>query len=122
MKIATVMNDEVQEIQKVLEGYLENRKAAKIAVEISVAMQGETQHTHNGEVFFVHKDEYILFMGWLINSLIREGWSEKKAWFAVCTDSRELGHYCNSVKVKRDFEVTDSRMIAGKCDLAKYKN
>ena len=256
MKNATVMN-EVQGIQKVLEEYLGNRKAAKVAVEISVAMQVETQHTHSGEVFFVHKDEagklvltmessikenvqailnsyleedeaqecieqlmagnreikatefetikipssdspvyaellkhkpandkeakfiddlkkaisksvkefkvfvndpsmdngkfqfvpgfepavgysyneweelakenglrlgtkdeYILFLGWLINSLINEGWFEKNAWFAVCTDSRELGHYIDSVEAKRGFEVTGSRMIAGKCDLA----
>lgn len=44
MKKATVMS-EVQGIQKVLEEYLGNLKAAKVAVEISVAMQGETQHT-----------------------------------------------------------------------------
>lgn len=257
MKKATVMN-EVQGIQKVLEEYLGNRKVAKIAVEISVAMQGETQHTHGEEVFFVHKDEagkliltmessvkenvqailnsyleedevqkcmeqlmaencetkatefetikipgsdspvyaellkhepvndeevsfidnhlkkaisksvkefevfvndpsmdngklqfvpgfkpavgysyneleklatendlrlgtkdeYILFMGWLINSLINEGWSETNAWKAVCTDSKELGHYYTSVDTKGEFEVTGSRKVAGKCDLA----
>ena len=60
MKKATVMND-VQGIQKVLEEYLGNRKAAKVAVEISVAMQGETQHTHSGEVFFVHKEMFRQF-------------------------------------------------------------
>lgn len=256
MKNATVMN-EVQGIQKVLEEYLGNRKAAKVAVEISVAMQVETQHTHSGEVFFVHKDEagklvltmeseikenvltilnsyleedeaqecieqlmaencetkattefetikipgsgpfyaellkhkpengeeakfianlkeaisksisdfevfvndpsmdngklqfvpgfkpavgysyneweelakenglrlgtkdeYILFLGWLITGLINEGWSERDAWFAVCTNSKELGHYYDSVDAKNDFEPTGSRRIVGKCDLA----
>ena len=257
MKKATVMN-EVQGIQKVLEEYLEKRKAAKVAVEISVAVQEETQYTYSGEDFFVHKDEagklvltmessikenvqailnsyleedeaqecieqlmaencetkttefetikipgsdspiyaellkhkpaddkeakfiddlkeaisksvkkfevfvndpsmddngklqfvprfepakgysydeleelakenglrlgtkdeYILFMGWLITSLINEGWFEKDAWFAVCTDSRELGHYYTLAKHEDALELTGSRMIAGKCDLA----
>ena len=230
-----VMN-EVQGIQKVMEEYLGNRKAAKVAVEISVAMQGETQHTQvkekvqailnsyleedeaqecieqlmpmadcetkatefetikipgsdslvyaellkhkpasdeearflddlrkansksvkgfevfvndpsmdNGKLQFVSgckpamgyayneleelakenglrlgtKDEYILFMGWLITSLINEGWYENAAWFAVCTDSKKLGHYYSSKGATGDFEVTGSRMIAGKCDLA----
>ncbi len=57
-------------------------------------------------------------MGWLITSLINEGWSEKDAWFAVCTDSRELGHYWNSWYVECEPEPTGSRKIAGKCDLA----
>ncbi len=64
------------------------------------------------------KDEYILFLGWLINSLINEGWSEDNSWKAVCCDSRELGHYLNSARAKRDFEVTGSRKIAGKADLS----
>ncbi len=256
MRNATVMNG-VQGIQKVLEEYLGKRKAAKVAVEISVAMQGETQHTHSGEVFFIHKDEagklvltmkstikedvqailnsyleedeaqecieqimacktkatefetikipgsdspvyvellkhkpaniaeatfidnlkkaisrssvkefevfvndpsmdngklqfvpgfrpaegysynemeelakenglrlgtkheYILFLGWLINSLIKKGWSKELAWKAVCTDSRDLGHYSNSAEARGYyFEPTGSRMIEGKCDLA----
>ena len=257
MKKTTVMN-EVQEIQKVLEEYLGNRKAAKVAVKISVAVQKETQHIHSGEVFFVHndeagklvltmessvkenvqailnsylekdeaqecieqlmarnceikatefetikisgsespiyaellkhkptndkeakfidnlkkaisksvkefkvfvhdpsmgkkgklqfvpgfepavgysykeweqlakanglrlgtKDEYILFLGWLITNLINDGWYEADAWFAVCTDSKKLGHYCDSANAKDDLEPTGSRMIAGKCDLA----
>ena len=217
---ATVMNA-VQGIQKVLEKYLGNRKAAKDAIELPVIMQGETQHSHNGEVFFVHKDEagnlvltmkslfetikipgsdspiysellkhhpttfkdkrfidnlkeaiskpikdfevfandpsmdngklqfvpgfkpavgcsyneweeiaevnglrlgtkdeYILFLGWLITGLINEGWSERDAWFAVCTNSKELGHYWDSADAKNDFEPTGSRRIVGKCDLA----
>ena len=57
MKNATVMNDNVQEIRKILEEYIGKRKAAKVAVEIFAVMQGETRHTHSGEVFFVHKDE-----------------------------------------------------------------
>ena len=64
------------------------------------------------------KDEYILFMGWLIDSLINEGMYERHAWFAVCTDSKKLGHYYNSRRAKGNFEVTGSRKVAGKCDLA----
>ena len=253
MNVTTALN-EVRVIQKVLEEYLGNRKAAKVAVEISAVKQGETQHTHSGEVFFVHKDEagklvltmessvkknvqailnsyleedeaqecieklmadetkattefetikipgsgsfyaellkhkpvndvevafidnlkkaigksvkgfevfandpsmdngiqfvpgfkpavgysyneweelakenglrlgtkdeYILFLGWLITGLINEGWSERDAWFAVCTNSKELGHYWDSADAKNDFEPTGSRRIVGKCDLA----
>lgn len=262
MKNATAKND-VQAIKKVLEEYLRNRKAEKVAVEISAAMQEETQHTHMGEVFYIHKDEvgalvltmestvknkveailnsylekdevqecfgllrdrklgetkktaeaaefetikvegsdskiyatlmehetandnevkfkntlkeaisasvqnfevfacdpsidkngklqfvpgfkpavgytyneledlaeenglrlgnkfeYVLFLGTLINNLIAEGWSEADAWYSVCVDSKELGHYCNSADAKHDFELTGSRKIAGKYDLA----
>ena len=254
MNVTTALN-EVRVIQKVLEEYLGNRIAAKVAVEISAAKQGETQHTHSGEVFFVHKDEagklvltmessvkknvqailnsyleeaeaqecieqlmadetkattefetikipgsgpfyaellkhkpvndvevafidnlkkaigksvkgfevfandpsmdngklqfvpgfkpvvgcsyneweeiaevnglrlgtkdeYILFLGWLITGLINEGWSEADAWNAVCTNSKELGHYYDSANAKYYFEPTGSRRIVGKCDLA----
>ena len=251
MKNATAKND-VQVIQKALEEYLGKRKAAKVAVEISTAMQEETQHTHMGEVFYIHKDEvgalvltmestvknkveailnsylekdevqecfgllrdtaefetikvegsnskiyatlmkhktandaeaefkntlkeaisasvqdfevfacdpsidkngelqfvpgfkpavgysyngledlaeknglrlgtkfeYVLFLGTLINNLIAEGWSEADAWYSVCVDSNKLGHYWNSADAKHDFELTGSRKIAGKYDLA----
>lgn len=263
MKNATVKND-VQVIQKVLEEFLGNRKAAKAAVEISAAMQEETRHTHIGEVFYIHKDEvgtlvltmesafknkveavlnsylekdevqeclellisgqpicetkattetakfetikiessdskiyatlmkhtpenydeavfkntlkkaisasvqefevfacdpsidengklqfvpgfkpavgysynelenlaeenglrlgskfeYVLFLGTLINDLIAEGWSEADAWYSVCVDSKKMGHYWNSADAKHDFELTGSRKIAGKYDLA----
>lgn len=253
MKNATARND-VQVIQKALEEYLGNRKAAKVAVEISAAMQEETQHTHKGEVgalvltmestmknqvgeilhSYLEKDEveeflewlmgeqldteaiakttefetikvegsnsktyvelmkhkatntleeyfmkalkeaisasvqdfevfacdpsidkngklqfvpgfkpavgysynelealaeknglrlgnkfeYVLFLGTLINNLIAEGWSEADAWYSVCVDSKELGHYWNSADAKHDFELTGSRKIAGKYDLA----
>lgn len=64
------------------------------------------------------KNEYCLFLGTMIIRLMAEGWSENAAWKAVCCDSIELGHYCDSADVKDDFEPTGSRMIAGKCDLA----
>ena len=260
MKNATAKND-VQVLQKALEEYLGNRVAAKVAVEISAAMQEETQHTHKGEVFYIHKDEvgalvltmesnvknqvgailnpylekdeveeflewlmgeqpldataetaefetikvegsesmiyaklmehvaasekekffkmnlkeaisasvpdfevfacdpsidkngklqfvpgfkpavgysydelnnlakenglrlgnkfeYVLFLGTLISQLISEGWSEEESWHSVCSDSKELGHYGNSADAKNDFELTGSRKIAGKYDLA----
>lgn len=64
------------------------------------------------------KNEYCLFLGTMINRLMAECWSENDAWCAVCTDSTKLGHYCNSVDAKEEFELTGSRKIAGKCDLA----
>lgn len=50
--------------------------------------------------------------------MVEEGWSMADAFYAVCTDSTRLGHYWNSEKARHDFEVTGSRKIAGKCDLA----
>ena len=53
----TTAKNDVRKIQTVLENYIGKRKSAKVAAEISVVMQSETQHNHNGETFFVHKDE-----------------------------------------------------------------
>lgn len=64
------------------------------------------------------KNQYVLFLATIINRLVEEGWSKADAFFAVCTDSTQLGHYCNSEKARHGFEVTGSRKIAGKCDLA----
>ena len=64
------------------------------------------------------KNQYVIFLATIIHRLVEEGWSEADAFFAVCTDSTKLGHYCNSEKARHDFEVTGSRKIAGKCDLA----
>ena len=44
------------EIQVVLQEYLENRKAAKVAEFVYAVMQTETQHTHNGKMFFINED------------------------------------------------------------------
>lgn len=64
------------------------------------------------------KNQYVLFLATTIHRLVEEGWSKADAFFAVCTDSTQLGHYWNSEKARHDFEVTGSRKIAGKCDLA----
>ena len=56
MKDAKVMND-VRAIQDILEEYLGNRKAAKVALEFSALMQGKTKHKYREEVFFIHKNE-----------------------------------------------------------------
>ena len=64
------------------------------------------------------KREYVPFLGTIIYRLIEDGWSEYKAFHVVCSDSTELGHYHNSENAKKDFELTGSRKIAGKCDLA----
>ena len=64
------------------------------------------------------KNQYVLFLATIINCLVEEGWSKADSFYAVCTDSTQLGHYWNSEKARHDFEVTGSRKIAGKCDLA----
>ena len=64
------------------------------------------------------KNQYVLFLATIIHRLVEEGWSKADAFFAVCSDSTQLGHYRNSEKARYDFDVTGSRKIAGKCDLA----
>ncbi len=64
------------------------------------------------------KKQYVIFLATIIHRLVEEGWSKADAFFAVCTDSTQLGHYWNSEKARHYFEVTGSRKIAGKCDLA----
>lgn len=64
------------------------------------------------------KNQYVLFLATIIHRLVEEGWSKADAFYAVCTDSTQLGNYWNSEKARHDFEVTGSRKIAGKCDLA----
>ena len=64
------------------------------------------------------KKQYVIFLATIIHRLVEEGWSKADAFFSVCTDSTQLGHYWNSEKARHYFEVTGSRKIAGKCDLA----
>jgi len=64
------------------------------------------------------KTQYVAFLGVLIKALVAEGWTVSEAWCAVCNDSKELGHYCNSEDAKHVFEPTGSRAIAGFYDLA----
>ena len=64
------------------------------------------------------KNQYVLFLATIIHRLVEEGWSKADAFYAVCSDSTQLGHYRNSEKARYDFDVTGSRKIAGKCDLA----
>ena len=64
------------------------------------------------------KIEYIVFLGVLIKRLVDEGWKVADAWNAVCNDSKDLGHYCNSENSKHEFEDTGSREICGFFDLA----
>ena len=64
------------------------------------------------------KTEYVAFLGVLIKQLVEMGWSIKKAWDAVCNDSKELGHYWNSENAKNDLESTGCREICGFYDLA----
>jgi len=64
------------------------------------------------------KNQYVLFLATIIHRLVEEGWSEADAVYAVCSDSTKLGHYCNSANAKGSFELTGSRGVAGKFDLA----
>lgn len=64
------------------------------------------------------KNQYVLFLATIIHRLVEEGWSKANAINAVCSDSTELGHYCNSANAKDDVELTGSRGVAGKFDLA----
>ena len=64
------------------------------------------------------KSEYVAFLGVLIKKLVENGWKVGEAWRAVCCDSEELGHYCNSTNAKHTFEDTGSREICGFFDLA----
>jgi len=64
------------------------------------------------------KLQYGAFLGVLIKSLIEEGMTVEHAWKAVCNDSKELGHFWNSVDAKRSFETTGSRPIGSFYDLA----
>lgn len=45
-----------KDVQAVLEEYLGNKKAAKVAEALCAVMQSESQHTHNGKTFFVSED------------------------------------------------------------------
>ena len=62
--------------------------------------------------------EYVAFLGLLIKKLVESGWSISKSWRAVCTDSKELGHYWNSDNAKHEYEDTGSREVCGFYDLA----
>lgn len=64
------------------------------------------------------KTEYIAFLAVLIKQLVASGKSVAWAWNAVCNDSKDLGHYCNSNDAKNRFEPTGSREICGWYDLA----
>ena len=64
------------------------------------------------------KSERVAFLGWYIKKLIKSGWRMEDAWYAVCNDSKKLGHYWNSENAKHAFEKTGSREVCGFCDLA----
>ena len=62
--------------------------------------------------------QYYAFLVQLINSLVEDGWSMDKAVNSVVLDSKELGHYRNSLNALNDFETTGSREVCGFFDLA----
>ena len=257
----TIMSKATAEIQEVLQEYMGNRKAAKVAESIYAVMQAETQHTHNGKMFFIHEDsngalvltmeskvkeqvetiltqylekdevqeclqqlmvggisteteltaefetitvegsdsqiyfdmlkytptseneekflkflkkavyagvkkfkvpvydpsidengslqfvarcrpavgycynelkelaikkgvqlgtknQYVLFLATIIHRLVEGGWSKADAFYAVCTDSTEIGHYWNSKYADHNFKLTGAGKCVGKSDLA----
>lgn len=60
---------------------------------------------------------YAVFLGTLIQYLVGErGYTMEEAWYAVCDDSTELGHFYNSPNAKRTFETTGSRRINWRYD------
>ena len=64
------------------------------------------------------RNQWILFLATMIHRFIEEGWSEKDAFYSVCTNSAKLGNYSDSPNAKGELETTGLRKIAGKCDLA----
>lgn len=61
--------------------------------------------------------EYVAFLATLIKRLVAEGWNVEHAWYCVCQNSSELGHYKDSEESQEDFECTGSREVAGFYDL-----
>lgn len=61
--------------------------------------------------------EYVAFLGVFIKKLIESGLKTEEAWYTVCSNSNEIGHYCDSKNAKHLFEETGSRGICGFYDL-----
>jgi len=64
------------------------------------------------------RSEYIAFMGYLIKTMVANGWRKAEAWHQVCNDSCELGHYWDAKDSRAWFEATGSRKVCGFADLA----
>ena len=62
--------------------------------------------------------QYYAFLVQLINSLVEDGWSLEKAMKTAVLDSKELGHYWNSLNALNDFETTGNREVCGFFDLS----
>ena len=63
--------------------------------------------------------ERIAFLGLLIKYLIEEQvYTVSDAWKAVCDQSKNLGHYCDSENEKHNLECSGSRQIGDWYDLA----
>lgn len=61
--------------------------------------------------------DYVAFLGVFIKTLVLAGLETGVAWYVVCSDSRELGHYWNADSVHRKFKPTGSESICGFFDL-----
>ena len=72
----------------------------------------------NSELCLGTKAQYVAFLGVLIKKLVAKGWTVDQAWYAVCNNSKELGHYIDSNNLKNRLENTGSRKICGFCDLS----
>ena len=61
-------------------------------------------------------DQYTIYGADTIFKLMEEDYTMEDAFYEVCVDSKNLGHFSNSADAKNEFELTGSRMVAGKCD------
>lgn len=64
------------------------------------------------------KEQYIAFLVWLINELVKSNWTIVEAIEAVVLDSEELGIYYNSRGTELPIDETGTCMICGCGDLA----
>lgn len=64
------------------------------------------------------RTEFICRNLFIIQKLVESGYGIDRAWYAVCDDSKEIGHYNNSYDAKGYFETTGSREVCGFYDLA----
>lgn len=64
--------------------------------------------------------QYYAFLVWLVNQLVKSGKSVEEALNNVISDSKELGHYYDSVNSAKgeNLESTGSRCVCGVYDLA----
>ena len=99
------------EIQVVLQEYLENRKAAKVAEFVYAVMQTETQHTHNGKMFFINEDSngaLVLTMESMIKEQVETILTQylEKDEVRECLQQLMVGGISTETELTAEFETT----------------